>query len=454
MSTGPPVTSIYLASATGTSTFSSPSASSTALPGGGQQGSPKPLLFFVALGFGVVFTNLWLVCVDTHGEARLRRLTCCRIIVGVKYCFRYNQRARAGLLDESEEPIGMNNVQRPRRRREKKLMSMEDVNTRFPLTKYKIWKATRANQGLVAAGGVTASPSRAASVKNIEMTGQSHMEYVPDVNKAEHAKTTEPAHTVQEPRASLQPEREPVPRTSITMLKKSFDVSVSEKATDDATSAIQRSEIVEEVVDDEDEEDPIDAGVAPELLDTPGDACAICIEDLGDEDEVRGLTCGHAFHAGCLDPWLTSRRACCPLCKADYYVAKPRTEGDIEQRRSHRRRDHGTAPVRQPPEAWTGSRSGVPLRPRIFFGPMTPYSRSPEPVRSHRRQMPSFSMDSEPRPIADTRLGRLFSRVITPAMPTRWFNGRHGGDTTQTEPATPTPAQIEAGGRFPMGFRL
>jgi hypothetical protein len=36
------------------------------------------------------------------------------------------------------------------------------------------------------------------------------------------------------------------------------------------------------------------------------------------------LTCGHAFHAVCLDPWLTSRRACCPLCKADYYTPKPR----------------------------------------------------------------------------------------------------------------------------------
>ncbi|KAI5969816.1 hypothetical protein CANMA_001106 [Candida margitis] len=47
-------------------------------------------------------------------------------------------------------------------------------------------------------------------------------------------------------------------------------------------------------------------------------SCAICLEVLEDEDIVRGLICGHVFHAICLDPWLTKRRACCPMCKRDY----------------------------------------------------------------------------------------------------------------------------------------
>ncbi|CCG24575.1 hypothetical protein CORT_0F03510 [Candida orthopsilosis Co 90-125] len=47
-------------------------------------------------------------------------------------------------------------------------------------------------------------------------------------------------------------------------------------------------------------------------------SCAICLEMLEDEDVVRGLICGHVFHAICLDPWLTKRRACCPMCKRDY----------------------------------------------------------------------------------------------------------------------------------------
>lgn len=40
-------------------TSSDNSATTTAASTGGGGGSQSPLLFFVALGFGVVFTNLW-----------------------------------------------------------------------------------------------------------------------------------------------------------------------------------------------------------------------------------------------------------------------------------------------------------------------------------------------------------------------------------------------------------
>lgn len=48
-------------------------------------------------------------------------------------------------------------------------------------------------------------------------------------------------------------------------------------------------------------------------------SCAICLEIFENEDVVRGLVCGHVFHAECVDPWLIRRRACCPICKRDYY---------------------------------------------------------------------------------------------------------------------------------------
>ena len=42
-------------------------------------------------------------------------------------------------------------------------MTMDEVNERFPLTKYKNWVATRAMEGLPTAGGVTGPPSRTGS---------------------------------------------------------------------------------------------------------------------------------------------------------------------------------------------------------------------------------------------------------------------------------------------------
>lgn len=48
--------------------------------------------------------------------------------------------------------------------------------------------------------------------------------------------------------------------------------------------------------------------------------CAICLDDLVDEDIVRGLICGHVFHKDCIDPWLTQRKGVCPTCKKDFYL--------------------------------------------------------------------------------------------------------------------------------------
>ncbi|CCE82728.1 Piso0_002470 [Millerozyma farinosa CBS 7064] len=71
-------------------------------------------------------------------------------------------------------------------------------------------------------------------------------------------------------------------------------------------------------------------------------SCAICLEVIEDDDIVRGLICGHVFHANCLDPWLTKRRACCPMCKRDYFYKDKDhnslndSNGDTNQRASSR----------------------------------------------------------------------------------------------------------------------
>jgi hypothetical protein len=289
-----------------------------------------------------------------------------RIIVGVKYCFRYNARNRAIRNGEEVDPINLENMAtRPhRRRREKKLMTMDEVNERFPLTKYKTWVATRAMEGLPTAGGVTAPPSRAGSVRDVDgVMPSSPVETKHSVNTRPPTAASEEIN-VSAPTSSL--------GGSFGDERKSVDAKAIEKGPE--SPIVEEHHHLEEVQttastvnkhptttseDDDDDDDHIHTAVPPELLTNPGDSCAICIDTLEEDDDIRGLTCGHAFHAGCLDPWLTSRRACCPLCKADYYTPKPRPEGEAaEADRSGRR--SGRMP-QAPPSAWTGIRGSPRL---------------------------------------------------------------------------------------------
>jgi hypothetical protein len=70
-------------------------------------------------------------------------------------------------------------------------MTMDEVNERFPLTKYKNWIASRANQGLETAGGITAPSSRAGSLRNVDgVMPSSPTETKHSVNTANDAEVT------------------------------------------------------------------------------------------------------------------------------------------------------------------------------------------------------------------------------------------------------------------------
>lgn len=51
---------------------------------------------------------------------------------------------------------------------------------------------------------------------------------------------------------------------------------------------------------------------------TSNDSCAICLEKMEDEDNVRGLECAHVFHVACVDEWLSRQQPSCPVCRIDY----------------------------------------------------------------------------------------------------------------------------------------
>ncbi|PGH22914.1 hypothetical protein AJ80_02963 [Polytolypa hystricis UAMH7299] len=47
------------------------------------------------------------------------------------------------------------------------------------------------------------------------------------------------------------------------------------------------------------------------------DHCAVCLSIVEEDNLIRQLVCRHIFHASCIDRWLTTYSACCPVCKTD-----------------------------------------------------------------------------------------------------------------------------------------
>ncbi|KAH6853925.1 hypothetical protein B0I37DRAFT_18674 [Chaetomium sp. MPI-CAGE-AT-0009] len=425
--------------------------------GGGGGGNSSSLLFFVALGFGVVFTNLW-------------------IIVGVKYCFRYNARARQ-MRNEEGEPIGMENMPRPhRRRREKKLMPIDEVNEKFPMVKYKTWVASRAQEGLPTRGGVSVPQSRPGSVRNADgaiseaspkerpsTEGRPTASATAIGTAPEPAAETAPENTEKPPVQS--PRHVPKESTSSTVagLRRASTESNrsnhSTRSNRDPDTTVADKHLSQISHDEDDEDEHIDAALPPECMGTSGDTCAICIDTLEDDDDVRGLTCGHAFHAVCIDPWLTTRRACCPLCKADYFTPKPRPQAadgtDVPT---------GVVQVTLPGSP-RNNRMNLPGRPRpaFFSFGRSDQTRRPTANRSRprdtggssipgrRRSRPSPAPPAAEATPAQAETGGLLSNLRNAIPAFRFGRGQNG--QTQSNPAPAgadpavTPSQLEAGVR-------
>jgi len=45
--------------------------------------------------------------------------------------------------------------------------------------------------------------------------------------------------------------------------------------------------------------------------------CAICLDLIGEDEQIRELQCGHVYHSACLNLWVERGHHDCPLCKYD-----------------------------------------------------------------------------------------------------------------------------------------
>lgn len=273
-----------------TSTSSAPSAAPTPSDSGGT----TPSLFFIALGVGVVFTNLWL-------------------IIAIKFCCRRRQARFNQMHSDDEEAneelrtlhfytdrYGRFRSMPRRRRQKKKLLTLEQLDEQSAVQKYKEWCAHREQNGLPTAGGISSEAAQALATEIPRMNEEKALESIP-CNSNE---ITQPNQNKSTSKIASSDTKSPDQETT-----NSTDV----KQSDQPDHACEKSH---------------DASVSnhTELEETPsfqtGDLCAICIDNLEPEDDIRALPCHHVFHADCITPWLTTRRAICPLCKKDLFVSR------------------------------------------------------------------------------------------------------------------------------------
>ena len=329
-------------------------------------------------------------------------------------------------------------------------MSLDEVNERFPITKYKSWVSTRAEEGLPTAGGVAAPSSRPASIKDHEPSSEERGVSSSDSQRPATATSSKPK------------EEEKAAHAEGNAASGGFLNTIN-------TQPVQLPQADNtSIADDIDEEDPIHAAVPAEMLATPGDSCAICIDTLEDDDDVRGLTCGHAFHASCVDPWLTSRRACCPLCKADYYIPKPRPEGEQNQeadrpvgrRSTNNRMDLQGAPAliiltgRRDGRSRSNRHGGRHNRrsPPVDLTAPRNTSRFLRMPRFQRSQAQTQAPDQPAPEVVDpeqhwtSRFRPSISRPQLSFWRRNHQNNADNADGTNAE-TNPTPGQLEAGSR-------
>lgn len=341
------------------------------------------LLFFVALGFGILFCNLW-------------------VMIGIKYCYKYSNVNRP-------ETIEIQRIMPQSQSCQKKLMTQGEADKKFPSILYKVWQSQHKHQKqqydkVISTEGSN-QPISTHNNQSCSLSNQDNIQNEPDKQNTYEQEKLHDSDTLCDDNTKNEMNNT---SSSCTDLPSNIpNVSYyNPPLTEHNDVGIYIPDEKQSKYEDEymkkNKQEKVSSTYFPE--DTSfGDTCAICLDMFQDEDEIRVLTCGHVYHSSCIVPWFTTRRAMCPLCKCDFYI--PKTSMDINTENTSR----NIAPF---PEAQIYEH--LHHSPMIFFSTYEPQHVDQYRVSVNNNYRSSlYNMQSNIRSLISRRMSRipLFRRM-------------------------------------------
>ncbi|CCH46578.1 RING finger protein [Wickerhamomyces ciferrii] len=276
--------------------------------GGSTSSQPSSILFFIAVAIGVVIAFVF-IFFSMRYYVRTR--------LGIYATARLTTTSNNGgiVLLTGDFPMHTfnaysqdlpNQLRRNRRRRrylKKRRLTDEEVDHLFPVRTYQNW--------------LDGGAERDADQRDIHK--ELKQEDDDEVNESNNDNGSQ--DDINNTQTQSQTETETQQKNNITTQQSDVESTYHDAIQD------QPQQQLEPQQSKHSDQDQIDLGTPYEPHYDSG-TCAICIDIFEPEDLVRGLICGHVFHQECLDPWLTKRKACCPMCKRDYYLKNENQDGD------------------------------------------------------------------------------------------------------------------------------